>query len=234
MKPTTTNGISRTNRRFFLLCACGILAITVIQVPSVADLWRQVRSQHKARGDMYKGLAAPDRLAGLDEQLASVKAELSDLERSMVGMDLMPKIQSELMELARDSGCQLRKAVIQSGSTVTWEPEKTEPSQAELEAEMADPAAMRVAEKESPYRLSTEQLSLSLTGTLKQTFDFLDRIRERNWLMRVAQISFSRDADGRGQLVVEANLAFHKLVRQEMADAEPVLRREGSRAGMIH
>lgn len=228
MKSTITGGISRTNRRFFLLGACGILAITVIQVPSVADLWGQVRSQQRARGDLVDGLSAPNRLTQLNEQLESVQAQLHDFELAMVGMDLMPTIQSELMELARASGCQLRKAVIQAGATETWEPEKTEPTQEELEAELADPAAMAITEQESPYRLSTEQLSLSLTGSLKQTFDFFDRIRERKWLMRVAQISFSRDADGSGQLVVEASLAFHQLVRLDGAEAEEPWR-EGSR-----
>ncbi len=229
MKSTITGGISRTNRRFFLLGACGILAITVIQVPSVADLWEQVRSQQRARGEMVDGLSTPNRLTQLTEQLEGVQSQLRDFELSMVGMDLMPTIQSELMELARASGCQLRKAVIQSGATETWEPEKMEPSQEELEAELADPAAMSITEQESPYRLSTEQLSLSLTGSLKQTFDFLDRIRERKWLMRVAQISFSRDAEGTDQLVVEASLAFHKLVRHDGAETEAEPWREGSR-----
>jgi hypothetical protein len=226
MKSSITGGISRTNRRFFLLGACGILAITVIQVPSVADLWEQVRSQHRARGEM---VSTPDRLTELNEQLESVQAQLRDFELAMVGMDLMPTIQSELMELARGSGCQLRKAVIQAGATETWEPEKPESSQEELEAELADPAAMSITEQESPYRLSTEQLSLSLTGSLKQTFDFLDRIQERKWLMRVAQISFSRDADGADQLVVEASLAFHKLVRHSGPEVEAEPWREGSR-----
>jgi hypothetical protein len=81
--------------------------------------------------------------------------------------------------------------------------------------------------------LTTEQLSLSLTGTLAQTFDFLDRVREQKWLMRVAQINFSRDADGRGQLNVEASLAFYKLVQQASTSNESVPWREGPRTGQI-
>lgn len=234
MTSTIIGGISRTNRRFFLLGACGILALTVIQVANVADLWEQARSQQRVQGELVEGLSTPNGLSEVDEQIDSVRAELTDFELSMVGMDLMPTIQSELMEMARASGCQLRKAVIQSGSTETWEPLTEVPSPEEIDAELADPAAMSMTEQESPYRLSTEILSLSLSGTLKQTFDFLDRIREKKWLMRVATISFSRDVDGTDQLGVEASLAFHKLVCHKGMDAEGEAPREGSRSGMTN
>lgn len=234
MTSTIVGGIGLTNRRFFLLGACGILALTVIQVPDVADLWDQARTQRQVRGELVDGLSSPNRLTKINEQIDSVTAELTDFDLSMVGMDLMPTIQSELMEMARASGCQLRKAVIQSGSTETWEPLKEVPSPEDLEAELADPAAMRMTEQESPYRLSTETLSLSLSGTLKQTFDFLDRVQEKKWLMRVATINFSRDADGTDQLGVEASLAFHKLVRHTGTVVEGETPREGSRTGMAN
>lgn len=234
MTSTIVGGIGLTNRRFFLLGACGILALTVIQVPDVADLWDQARTQRQVRGELVDGLSSPNRLTKINEQIDSVTAELTDFDLSMVGMDLMPSIQSELMEMARASGCQLRKAVIQSGSTETWEPLKEVPSPEDLEAELADPAAMRMTEQESPYRLSTETLSLSLSGTLKQTFDFLDRVQEKKWLMRVATINFSRDADGTDQLGVEASLAFHKLVRHTGTVVEGETPREGSRTGMAN
>ncbi len=227
MKTIVTSSKARTNRRYSLLGACGFLAITVIQVPNVADLCKQLRSQHVHRAKMLDDDSGPDRIAQMQKQLERVKTELETIGQSMIGIDRMPAIQSELMELARSSGCQLRKAVIQAGSSEIWEAEKLAPSEEE-EAEQ------RFIASESPFSLTTEQLSLSLTGTLAQTFDFLDRVRQRTWLMRVAQINFSRDPDGGGQLIVEANLAFYKLVHQEKSTSESVKWREGSRAKQIH
>lgn len=233
MRATTTSGTSRTSRRFFLLGACGLLAITVIQVPHVADLWDQWKSQRLASLDAAGGFSAAERTARLEQHIQLTRDELNQLEQSMVGVEMMPAIQSELMDVARASGCQLRKAVVQAGSTETWEPEKPTEVEEEPEVDPQAPVALSQIGEESPYRLTTEQLSLSLTGTLAQTFDFLDRVRSETWLMRVAQINFSRDAEGGGQLNVEANLAFYKLVRQAEGSTEAVPRRDGSRPGQI-
>lgn len=212
MRATTTMGTRGISRRFFVLGACGLLTITVIQVPAVADLWEQLSSQYAAQSEMQGGMSPAERVARLEECAAKVRGELSTYEQSMVGVEQMPSIQSELMDLARASGCQLRKAVVQAGSTETWEAEQPLQEEEDVEAESPDSVPASLLGEESPYQLTTEQLSLSLTGTLKQTFDFLDRVQAQPWLMRVAQINFSRDADGGSQLNVEANLAFYKLV----------------------
>jgi len=233
MRATTTSGTGRTSRRFFLLGACGLLAITVIQVPYVADLWEQRKSQRLAAHESAGGFSASERAARLEQYTQSTRDELARFEQSMVGVEMMPTIQSELMDLARASGCQLRKAVVQASATEIWEPEKPPASDEEPEYDPQAPAPLSQFEEESPYRLATEQLSLSLTGTLAQTLDFLDRVREQSWLMRVAQINFSRDTEGRGQLNVEASLAFYKLVQQASTSNESVQWREGSRAGKV-
>ncbi len=219
------NSRARTNRRFSLLGACGLLAITVIQVPGLADLWEQARVQNVRRQEIEAG-SLTGRSAQLEQKLLDVMAELNSAEQAMVGSEMMPTIQSELMEMAKNSNCQLRKAVIQAGSSESWEPEKLAQNDDELdEGEVAEP--------ENSYSLSTEQLSLSLTGTLAQIFDFLERVRHKTWLMRVAQINFSRDPESQGQLSVEANLAFYKLVREAKNNTETVQWREGSRASKV-
>jgi len=68
---------------------------------------------------------------------------------------------------------------------------------------------------DNPYSLTTQQIGLTFNGTLKQSFDFLDQARQAPWLMTIAQIKLTRQADSDGQLVVEASLAFHRLERKE-------------------
>lgn len=213
------------NRRFSLLGACGLLAITVIQLPNLADLWEQARSQRTRYHEIQAGDSA-GRSAQLQQKLDDVLAELGTAEAAMVSVEMMPAIQSELMEMAKNSNCQLRKAVIQAGSSETWVPEK--PGQTEDELNEDD-----LADASHTYLVTTQQLSLSLTGNLEQMFDFLNRVYRKTWLMRVAQINFSRDPEGQGLLSVEANLAFYKLVRQENSDAGSLQWREGSRASKV-
>ncbi|MEO8268549.1 MAG: hypothetical protein ABI557_02445 [Aureliella sp.] len=237
MRSAVTTSKFRVTRRLSLLCACGLLVITVIQVPLLADLWGQMASQQEQTAQMLAGLAETEQSQELTKQLAKVQSELQAIELTMVGIEKMPTIQSDLMELARDSGCQLRKSAIQSGSSLTWELEReqrtVEESGPPLPGSTPAPQTLTEMTPEIPYRLTTEQISLTLTGTLTQTLDFLDRVHQQPWLLRVAQINISREGENNGQLVVEANLTFHKLERQEKSTVESMLGREGSRPGKI-
>ncbi|MCA9157061.1 MAG: hypothetical protein KDA72_01965 [Planctomycetales bacterium] len=237
MRSIVTTSKSRATRRFFLLGACGLLAITVIQVPRLADLWGQMASQQEQTAQMLADLAEAEQTQELAKQLVQVQNELQAIEATMVGVEQMPTIQSDLMELARDAGCQLRKAAVQPGSSLTWELENEGGADEDLEPPLPGqlPAASNMPEMkpESPYRLTTEQISLTLTGSLTQTLDFLDRVHQQPWLMRVAQIHLSRDGENNGQLVVEANLAFHKLVRQAKFETGSMSSREVTRQGKI-
>jgi hypothetical protein len=69
---------------------------------------------------------------------------------------------------------------------------------------------------------------------MMQTLDFLDRVESRPWLMRVAQVSISRDPDGGGRMFVEANLAYYRLKKTESGQSELVQWREGSRGTQVH
>ncbi len=217
MRPIALPRKPSATRKLWLLCAGGLLAITVIQVPRLADLWRQLASQREQTAQMLAGLAESDQTQRLAQQVLEVQRELQAVESKMVAIEQMPAIQSHLMELARDSGCQLRKAAIQSSTSQTWELEEESRTGEGSAPPLPGRAPFtRAITAENPYHLTTEQISLTLTGTLTQTLDFMDRVNKQPWLMRVAQITFSREGEGNGELVVEANLTFHKLVCQEM------------------
>jgi Tfp pilus assembly protein PilO len=196
----------------------------VILLPGLVDVWDVLKSRSTYRAEMIAGIAEPHRSAQLDAQLEEVKASLTEYERSMVSAESMSAVQSELMELAQQSGCQLRKVVTQTGNTQSWEPE--------VSANPQDEAGIQP--EESPYLLDSEQLNISLTGTMMQTLDFLDRVESRPWLMRVAQVSISRDPDGGGRMFVEANLAYYRLKKTESGQSELVQWREGSRGTQVH
>lgn len=228
MSKIVTNGRNRAGRKYSLLAASGILVITVIRVPVLVDLWGQMDSQRADRQQMLVSMddGSPGRMA--IEQLTEVQQELAEIKGTMVAAEQMPAIQSQLIELARSSGCQLRKAVVQSGTSETWEMERGE--EPELEPDVVDATAPASAQsppnslpsslmnrlgEDQPYALVTEQIGLTFNGTLKQSFDFLDQARQAPWLMSIAQIKLTRQADNDGQMVVEASLAFHRLERKE-------------------
>ncbi len=194
----------RKSRTYSLLGTCGLLAITVIQLPKAVDLLHELRSRHAHQSGMMSGALTPKRSAELDQQLQELNAELAELEGAMIGVDQMPDIQSELMEDANGCHCRLRKAVGQTGAAEDWMAEQGQ-------------SANQVGgmQEESPYQLAKEHLNLSLEGTLEQTLDFLGRLRKHHWLMKVSRISLSRSLDDDGRLAAEISLSFYKLTKTE-------------------
>lgn len=224
MRSARVSRRTRTNRTYSLLGTCGLLAITVIHVPEAADLLHQLRARRAVHSGLLTGASAPQRSAELDEQLAQLNQELQHYERAMIGVEEIPALQSELMELARESQCKLRKSVSQSGASHSWTQQREGDSNEEEEYDS----------EESPYKLVTAQLNLSWEGTLEQTFDFLSRVRAQDRLMKFSQISFARSPDGSGRLSVEVNLSFYKLTRTQLSEEEFIQWREGSRPGELH
>lgn len=226
------NSRNKTTRTIALLVTTCLLAFAVIQFPKLADQWEELRSQIAHQRELENGYGNPEASSMLMDRLAEVEQELSTLNASMVDSSMLPNIQSELIELLRQSGCKIRKVAIQSSSTETWEP--TAPvAERPIENLSSDPNFVPDPAdfmKDGPaYTLNTERISLSLTGTLDQITTFFKRLRQKEWIMRVAQVSFAHTPDDNGSLAVETTVAFLKLVKSQ-PEGEFVNWREGSRA----
>lgn len=222
MSLTRVSRKARTSRTISLLVTCSLLAITIIQLPKAADLMHELQSQKEQQAGLLSGELAPQRSVELDEKLEELRSEVSRYEKSMLGIEQMPKIQSELMELAMNSNCKLRKSVGQSGNTKPW-----------VAANHAD-NVNAFGENESPYQLSVEQLSLLLEGSLDESFDFLRKLRERQWLMKCTSVTFSRSPEDSGRLSIEVSLSFYKLTKSKTVEEPELIEwREGSRAESV-
>ena len=213
---------NKTNRILSFAGTIGLLGFTIIQLPTLADQLDELRRQSVHQSELANGSARSDRCTKLIEQRQLVQSKIDQLDAAMITSEEMAAVQTELMELARRSGCRLRKATMQAGSRETWELEKdpTEEEDDEYDSE------------ESPYTLGTELISLSLTGTLEQVSSFLTELHEKPWLMTIAQINLAHSPDEEETLIVEASLTFYRLTKKTTQE-EFVQWRDGSRAGKI-
>ncbi len=219
-------GVKRRSRKIRIISlasTCGLIALSVIQVPRLADQTDEIRSKIVQHHELKTGLRTSSSAAEVAAQLEDINIQLEVLQASMIESSQLPNVQSELLELARSSGCQIRKVAIQPGMRENWTP----PSAAGALPED------RLEEEKDVYSLDTEQISLNLNGTFEQTALFIAKIRKKPWMMRVAHISFSHLPEETGRLTVEATLAFVRLAKSEN-EGELVNWREGSRSAQVH
>lgn len=206
MSAMRVNGRARKSRTFSLLGTCGFLCITVIQVPKVVDLFQQLRSRQTHHAEFMSGATVLEPSAESVKTLNGIREQLERFEGSMIDAQQMPSVKSQLLEIAKDAKCQLRKSVSQTGSTEDW---------TGLAEEQED-SKTGFYREESPYQLEREHLNVSLEGSIEQTLTFLEQLRENKWLMQVSRIRFSRTEDGERRLATEVNLTFFKLIKRKI------------------
>lgn len=217
---------SRT-RILSLAGTCGLICIGVIQVPMLADQTEKLRTRIVEKQELKSGLRQADTAAEIAEQLQVVQSQLELVQSSQFDGSQLPNIQSELLDMAKACGVQIRKVAIQPGTQESWRPKRQEPQQVSPEH------AEREGEAEGEaYALHTEQISLNMQGNFEQTSLLIAKIRQKPWMMRLTQVGFSHAPEEAGHLAVEATLAFMRLSKPEK-EVEFVDWREGSRSERV-
>ena len=219
-KKIATTGTARMLKN---IGTCGLFVVLVIQLPRIVDLWEDLGFQMQRRDELVAGenLEVADSAIGVE--LNRAKEELSEIDHAMVDEKQMPSVQGQLIELARATGCRLRKAVIQIGNSDTWEPEREEFLDEEEEYDW-----------ESPFTLNSQEVNLSLSGTFGQIQSFFESVSKQSWMMQVKQASYSRSTDNEDELAVEATLSYYMLRHQAKDEEQFVNWSEGSPNTHVH
>jgi len=222
MSAIRRNRRSSRARILSLAGTCGLICLGIIQVPKLADQTEKLRSRIVEHQELKTGLRQADSAAEVAEQQHEVQTQLQAIQVSQFDSSQLPNIQSELLDMAKACGVQIRKVAIQPGTQERWCPKRTE---SQFEPEPA-------GENEDVYALHTEQINLSMHGNYEQTSLLIAKIRQKSWMMRIAHVGFSHVPEEPGHLAVEATLAFMKLSKPE-TEVEFVNWREGSRAQRV-
>lgn len=208
MSFTRIRSRGRTNRKFSLLGTSIILFIAMFESFQIADIRRELHAREADRDSMQHGGIDHRRSHELDVALDGIFGEISDFEERMVNSERLEEIQTLIMEIAKQSQCKLRRAVSDEASTVTWD--TTESVEGSTE--------MTLNSEESPFEVTTQQLSLSLEGDVEQTRDLIARIKAQGWLFKYGEANFSRKADQGDQVAVELVLSFYHLSKKEQVE----------------
>ena len=228
MIPLSKNRQNRIARIISLSGTCGFIVLSVIQVPRLAVHTGKLRSQQARQEEFAANLPPSDSADEILEQLNATNIELNKVKASMIDGSQLPKLQSELLEIARDSGCRIRKVAIQTGSKETWKPSGSEEQL--VSENIPDVAGDEAGES---YSLNIEQIDLSLSGTFEQIDSFLATVRRKPWMMRITGLNIAHSLDENAVLNVDGTLKFLKL-STTAKKTELVEWREGLRPSDVH
>ena len=159
-------------------------------------------NEQRARLEKYKGKA---------ERMKSAIAKLED--RAVTESELA-KIQDELLSLAKQYNCTLKKASPRGTIVRAFEVSKKTFDMPPLNGSL--PVA---GGQDKEFDVHEIGLALSFEGELKATMEFLDAIKKQPWFISTYQLGLRRDLNNASRLATELELRFSSLHRcQELSN----------------
>jgi Tfp pilus assembly protein PilO len=177
-----------------------VLGISVIAILPLADEYDSVCKQR----DESRALVAQTRAeaANLEEarQVAfQCRKDLSELKALTVPEEEVPAFRQEVVEWAREAGCQVRRIRVEGPRTRRWE----------APGEKSQPA--RQGSPQDLSQLIERPLSITVSGALPNVEALLDRLYASRRMIQFAGLTLNPTRDNRKEVVLDLNLTLLEL-----------------------
>jgi Tfp pilus assembly protein PilO len=146
-------------------------------------------------------------LPQLEKAFREKSAQLEKLESQVVTDQVAQQLRNDLAELVRQTGCQMRQIRLAQPARRDWTT-KDDPL---LGTSAADRGA------DTPYRLETRQLTLSITGAMANLQDLMSRIHKIEKFIHTKSFALKRSTESENMTILEMDLLLLNLVKK--ADA---------------
>jgi hypothetical protein len=202
--------IKQTLQRFLDSRFRSAIVTTVTCVIALAVIW-PAADEYFALKDRYEKSSATRTnaeatLAHLDRFEAAVvdqERELDRLQQRSVAPKTVHEFREKMLELARTTGCQLRRARVGTPVLQAWKEGATP----------LDPAASQGAE--TGYSLRSLPFSLAVSGPLASVKRLLAEIHDRQKLMHTKSFLLRPEATPSKDVLLDMELMLFELVESE-------------------
>jgi Tfp pilus assembly protein PilO len=186
-----------------------IFAILGIGLTAVLPAADELNKSRRDRTQLEQ-LAARMRsdVAGLERvrSEATRKREgLGKLEALAVAGDQVPVFRQEIVDWAREAGCQVRRVRLDSPRSQGWHEGGS----------LFELSSARRTKLDSPYVLQMQPLSVSVSGTLSKVRQLLNKLHSTDRLIQCRSLSVCPSRDDRREVVLNVELVLFGLTRAE-------------------
>jgi hypothetical protein len=182
--------------------AAGIaIVVGLLVVLPQADAYFAMRSRRQTLADEATRFQAErDGLPIVQDLAAKKLAELNDLAGQSVAADQVHVFRGRVVELARQSSCQVRHIVLGERRQREWRAGDSPLATIDRPAQ----------EARSPYRLGVQTMNISVSGSLAGAKEFLKSLRAEDRMIHTKRISLQPAAKPT-EVVLEIELFLFEL-----------------------
>jgi len=204
--------IEQTLRRFceskhrWLIVIAGTFVVGLVLVMPLVDAYcagRDEKNTLLAELDSAQHIAAG--LEQFERRAAEKTAKLKVFEARTVDEDSLPALRGKLVDLAKETGCNIRRLSVGGASSRPWLPGQ-DPVVTTTDA--------KPNETPSSFMLEWRPVSISLSGTSANLRAMLERVANSGMLMHAKSIEMYPSSPSRQSLTLDMELWYFTLTRR--------------------
>jgi hypothetical protein len=178
----------------------GTVATIVPWVDELMDL-RSQRASLEALRTQWVQLQEQSQRIGI--AAANTEARLAELQPRATSKEELATLREQLVELARQAGCQVRQVQAVASAARPWAVEGDDPTRSDFPE----------GAEESGFELQSQQVSLRVVGSLESVRTLVKQIQQQRWLGQTRNLTLQPDGVGSRFVSLEMQMNLFGLVR---------------------
>jgi hypothetical protein len=190
--------------RWPIVATATALVALLTLVPAVDEYFDNRTSRSELADELVGAQQTAGALPKFEARMAEVGEQLQDLERRTVDEESVAGFRSRLVDLVRESGCQIRRIEIGAPTARPW---------TNSDDPLAEAQPSSGKEGATGFSLQRRIVSLGVDGTMTAIQDLLSRLEEEKSLSHPHRLQLQAGAAGGQTVMMELELWLFALAR---------------------
>ncbi len=204
MNDTVLRRFCESPRRGLIVTIATILLGLVVLTPLVDDYFDSRERYAALRDEIGLAREEAELLPQLVQQTERVVEQLASQESRCVSESTLSDYRSHLVEMVRDSGCQIRRLELSSPIERPWKGEDNP---------LQEGSSNSLSGSETPFLLERRSVQLSVNGRTAGLYDLLEKLQQDSKLAYPERMEILSDGQEGEELTMELELWLFALAR---------------------
>jgi hypothetical protein len=180
--------------------ATGLVALAAVW-PLVDEYFVNRNSYISLSEELRLARETAETLPKLEQRVGEVQGKLAELEVRSVTEERLPLYRNRLVELVRQSDCQIRQFDIAAPTTRPWK---------QGDQALAETASSGAA---TPFVLERRSVQLSVDGSMTKVYELLERLKKEKMIAHAHSIKLQPAIGSGSTVTLELELWLYNLAR---------------------
>jgi len=193
------------HRKLIVVIVTTLLGLLVL-IPLVDDYLDKRESHSTLTEDLDRARQTAEGMPKIEQQVAEIVEKLTAIESRTISSNSASNYRSKIVDLVRESGCQVRRFDVTTPMRRAWMQEDNP---------LATTISKQAKNKKTPFEFERRNVVLLVDGTMENVRELLGQLHKDNTLAYLHRLELQSASRGSEQVTLEIELWLFALGRQK-------------------